>query len=247
MIRIAKLSIVLAVCMAGGPAMADLATGPVMFGSSGERSLQQVLDDITIGGDSSIVTTQDTILDSGDSWWTIGDEGAATIVVEIAGYAGSNRFGLYNKYDKDQFVEVFAGGDRGGTTATITVDGSGRVRIGDDGAWQEMGSSRFGLYLDVPTTGHTYYSDTSLNPDGVDHMRAYQGQNDWIGIGGTALLWDPDSIVFGWDDLYGGGDRDYQDFVVMVQDIYPSAPVPGAAFLGVLGLAAAGCKLRKRT
>ena len=73
-------------------------------------------------------------------------------------------------------------------------------------------------------------------------MVAFEGKGiDTIQIANLAPgLWTTNEYALAWEDLKGGGDGDYQDFVVMVESVVPTAvPVPAAALLfgsGLLGL-----------
>ncbi len=90
---------------------------------------------------------------------------------------------------------------------------------------------------------NTYYTDTSLNADGIDHF---------------VILATPDSpyILVGAEDLFGGGDRDYNDVVVALDIGTANArkliarvvPLPGpvAALLGPLLLGAIAWKSRRK-
>jgi len=76
---------------------------------------------------------------------------------------------------------------------------------------------------------NTYFSDVSLNPDGIEHF---------------VVLATPDSpyLLIGAEDLFGGGDEDYNDLVVAIDIgttnakklISNAVPLPGpvAALLG---------------
>ncbi len=79
-------------------------------------------------------------------------------------------------------------------------------------------------------------------------MYAYQGEvsnPDRIQIPPFAEgNWTNNMYMLAFEDLWNGGDRDYSDFVVMMESVTP-VPVPGAVLLGMLGLSAAGIKLRK--
>jgi hypothetical protein len=90
----------------------------------------------------------------------------------------------------------------------------------------------------------TFYTDGSLNPDGIEHF---------------VVLATPDSpyLLVGAEDLLGGGDEDYNDIVVAIdvgvqnakQLISKAAPLPGpiAALLGPLAwMAWAGFRRRAR-
>ena len=58
------------------------------------------------------------------------------------------------------------------------------------------------------------------------------------------LITPAGNYVLAWE-VEGLGDADYQDLVVEISKAAP-VPVPGAVLLGVLGLGAAGMKLRRR-
>lgn len=48
-------------------------------------------------------------------------------------------------------------------------------------------------------------------------------------------IFSPQDYILAWEDLAGGGDRDYQDFVAVVQDIAP-VPLPTPVLLLISGL-----------
>jgi len=61
----------------------------------------------------------------------------------------------------------------------------------------------------------------------------------WLITGGGSA----GNYVVGWE-AEALGDADYQDLVVEISNAAP-VPVPGAVLLGILGLSAAGIKLRR--
>ncbi|MEX0297709.1 MAG: DUF4114 domain-containing protein [Kordiimonas sp.] len=91
---------------------------------------------------------------------------------------------------------------------------------------------------------NTYYTDMSLNADGIDHF---------------VVLATPNSpyLLVGAEDLFGGGDEDYNDVVVALdvgtanarQMIAKVVPLPGpvAALLGPLMLGFVAWKRRRKT
>ena len=85
--------------------------------------LQVILDDITVGpvaGDSSVDVTTDYIADTGDSTWSVTASGGsvATMIIEVAGWAGVNTFGIYQG---DQTVELFNGAASAGSQVFLIV------------------------------------------------------------------------------------------------------------------------------
>jgi len=84
-------------------------------------------------------------------------------------------------------------------------------------------------------SGATKWSNESLNV-GSDRMVTFRINTLLDGSVPTQPTY-----VIGFED---GTDWDYQDIVVEVSNVAP-VPVPGAILLGILGLGAAGLKLRK--
>jgi len=243
---------IVVLCLTAGSAVA----GPV-FGNP--AFLQGVLDGITtapIAGDSSVDVTADYISDNMDSLWTITGTGtsAATIIIELASFANSNILGVYDAANPASKEPIFLGAADPGDYASLTImaDGSvwinytdisaGTVTGGDTGT--DFGGNLFGYYLVSPQG--TFHSNTALNSDGFDHMAAYQGTNtDMVKLPGKgAGLWTNNEFILAWEDLLNGGDKDFTDMVIMVESVSP-VPVPGAILLGILGLSAAGIKLRR--
>ena len=245
--------------LSAGPAMAEMwPTGPVTLGDNGyEDNLQEVLDGITVGptaGDSSVDTSQHALLDTFDSYWTFTATGSsiATMIVEISGLADSTSFGVYDKHNSGSQVALFVGSDDPAGfdgVSTLTILASGDVGVdgvdsGVDFSSDADGQFAFGYFINTGSV--TWYSDTALNSDGLDHMVAYQGTNtDTVNISGYGPgLWTDNEFVLGFEDQAGLGDADYQDLVVMVESVSP-VPVPAALVLGMLGMSVAGWRLRK--
>jgi hypothetical protein len=249
------------VSFSAAPAMAVIypVYSPTFGGGSGEATLQQVLDNITIespnpGDTSSVDVLNEAIVDSWDSYWdiTAGSQSAATMIIELAGWDESNTFGVFDSANKATYVEIFDGSaipGAGTGTASLMIKDTGEVFINNKTSGVTFTGDYFGFYLDSSThyTGGLWYSDTSLNIDDMDHMYAYQGEDiDKVKIAdldpGT---WTANEFVLAFEDKASDySDVDYQDFVVMVESVLP-VPVPAAVILGVLGLGVAGWKLRK--
>ena len=150
-----------------------------------------------------------------DSYWTAELNPAAYLVIEVAGYAPNNAFGLYQAGTPSNKLQVFSGADSGM---------SGKVNIAVPLSW-----TAFGFYLENTTAGFTWYSDAALN-GGLDHFVAFQGA---AGATLSNATFDANDYVLAIEDL-NLGDQDYNDMVVLVQNVN-SVP-DGGMTVGLLGL-----------
>ena len=191
-------------------------------------------------------------LNSNDLMLTEASDVRVYFIGEGAGY--HNSFGVYTGDSGDALT-----GDAG----LILPDGSSTSSyidpIGNDyrsnrapvaaGDFVDIGSFEAGTQLNLFLIANganggtnTYFSDIALNPDGIEHF---------------VVLATPDSPYFlvGVEDLYGGGDEDYNDLVVAIDIgtantkklISNAVPLPGpvAALLGPLLLLVFRIKKRR--
>ncbi|MCB1734811.1 MAG: DUF4114 domain-containing protein [Gammaproteobacteria bacterium] len=91
----------------------------------------------------------------------------------------------------------------------------------------QLSDARVDYYMDNYV--NTYFTDDALNPDGISHVVA-------------GLLPEKGLLTIGFEDLYGGGDRDYDDVVFAIdigienaRRIAAGAPEPGEWALMLVG------------
>ena len=214
------------------------------------KTLAQIaplVDYTRAGFPSSVNALDDTITDPWDSYWQIGGQGqaATTLIIEIAGNANTNSFGIYEQGNSGNILTVFTGPASAGAQAVISILATGDVLLNLAPTGVQFTKGTFGFFMDTTSQG-TFYSDTGMNVDQFDHLRAYQGKGlDTVQVGNTVPgPWQTDEYILAWEDLYGGGDQDWNDMVLMIESVQP-IPVPAAVLLGILGLSVAGVKLRK--
>ena len=217
----------------------------VPLSNGSEPTLQQVLDSITPGGPGSIDAVEDQIDNA--IFRSFGDDSAARMVIELAGFAGKNTFGIYSFTNPSRRATIFNGAATSGDVATIVFDDSGDVAVQVGGRatmfadlFAPGGDHDFGFFMTTPQH-RAFFTEDSRNPLGRPQALIYQGDDrTQVNVAGNAQTFDSDDFIIAFEDLaYASSDRDFQDMVVLVQSIMP-VPAPGAAALGVLGLCLAG-------
>jgi prepilin-type N-terminal cleavage/methylation domain-containing protein len=115
----------------------------------------------------------------------------AQITGEYAGYANQVTFGYYsiNPQNGQRVLhQIFNGPDATGANKNFNIN-PGDVA---------------GFYFTTPQgSGYTYYTQQNLNPDNKEHLKSYEN---------SAFR----KITFGTEDLYGGGDGDFQDMIITI-------------------------------
>jgi hypothetical protein len=235
----------------GATSLAPLARADCLFNpaASGEPTLQVALGQL-LAPAPDVVTTclAEGTGAGGDAHWTSVGQTSATILLEIAGFANVNSFGLYDLANPQNRLQIFSGPSDSGARAQLSFHANGTIAVsygGHDARRARFSSDAFGFYL-LTGEGRTLLSDSTLNQGGVDRMYAYRGNGSQFISGSILDDGDPDNDTFGatdailaYEDLLNG-DNDFQDFVVLVRGIQP---IPLPAGLWLLGSALAALRL----
>lgn len=225
-----------------------------------ETSLQSVINSLykAAGSDVTLAPNVDTNQYSADQLWAIEASGvsAATIIIEIAGNANTNTFGIYDAANGNT-VQLFGGQADQADQALVSIGQNGQVTViylqrdangtmGVINFWSSsvgyFNQNLFGYYLG--TGGGTFYSQAERNAGGADQMVAFRGDGDTIKLpGNSAGVWGSSSYILAWEDIaYAASDKDFNDFVVYVESV-TGVPEPGTlallsgAFVGLGAIA----------
>jgi hypothetical protein len=211
----AALAVVLGLAVVSTAGAFPLRSPQVTIGSSPETSLQTYLTGV---GESINVTTDQLDLQT----WSTDVSGNAlfTLMLEIAGNAPNNTYGVYNANEASPTLfEVFPGNAGPGWFAVVSFMSGGNLVVNlfspsaglvGTNSYSGVNSSDFGFYLSGP--GGTFYTEDGRN-GGVAQALTFAGTGrnygDW---------W------LAWEDLPpASSDRDFNDAVLLLESI---APVP---------------------
>ncbi|MDR2549208.1 MAG: DUF4114 domain-containing protein [Desulfobulbus sp.] len=218
-----------------------MATTVNLSGANGESILHTVFANKGWAIDANL----DQITE--DRYWQVSegtDSGAwATMIIELAGNSAVNTFGIFDQSGNEQ--ELMNGGSTILHKVSITWSAiTGKLsfaHLNNLGDFDTVGSNItmdqiFGFYIGTPNG--KLYSDYAKNGDGQDQMVSFAG----TGANGLSL----NHYIIAFEDILGG-DRDFNDMVLLVESINP-VPEPTTMLLfgaGLLGLA--GVARRKST
>lgn len=181
--------------------------------------------------------------DTGDEFFSVSDidgvddDITSFILDRNAGF--SNAVGIYDPFNTSNSLELWSGSVAPGFPSGVVLNWDGTDTYSLEGGGGSLTLSNllyasvFGMYLDTGQ-GNIYYSDSSLNSDGTDHLQTFLTE----GLGGATTGFD---ITFAWEDL-DLGDADFNDIVYGCIDCVAEGvtttqvPIPGTVALMGLGL-----------
>ncbi len=121
--KLSKIKKLTALCILGS----GLAAGSASAATCGVQgsSLQGIFDGFTTDpvGNSSVDVTTDCVADANDSSWSVTGSGLSgtTMIIELAGFAGTNTFGIYDSSNNSNAVELFSGTATTGTQTVMSI------------------------------------------------------------------------------------------------------------------------------
>ena len=71
------------------------------------------------------------------------------------------------------------------------------------------------------SSGNTYYSDPTKNADGINHIYSTSYDSSGTPNLGAGI---PSGTFVSFEDLYGGGDKDYNDLQFVFENVTPGTP-----------------------
>ncbi len=162
----------------------------------------------------------------------------AFFISEGAGY--HNSFGFYNaSTDPNAQNRTIIWNDASGTGSGLA--GGGTLEFGSSYTLGQFAAgTQLGFFLVMNGASHpnnpVFYSDPSLNPDNLQHVVTMSEIGGYDGL-----------LGMGWEDLWGGGDKDYNDLIVAIGiDYHNAVPAPPALLLMSIGLVPLATIMRRR-
>ncbi len=167
-----------------------------------------------------------------------------TFKVIARGGGQKNSFGWYNvtgsKPAPSELYEFLGCNDGVGTVKSLNIKDDPRYEGGRIGFFMASTEGRTNVNCvrftaagpDASTLGYLYYSERQYNDDN-------EGEDSYIHLVTMDSGVYPQAFYFGWEDLFGGGDNDFEDLLTRVEGI-TCAGGGGDCDTGTPGVCAAG-------
>ncbi|WP_024750161.1 hypothetical protein [Crocosphaera subtropica] len=180
-----------------------------------------------------------------------------SLMLEEAGFASRNTFGLYDTVSKNYF-QIFGGEATPGSRLSATVTSHSQLLIGDL-TYDLEGPLSFYLSRNLKQQSQTFFSNDIRN--GVPQALMYQGQGEGLLFNDIDTFFTEDDYIIGFEDKDARqSDKDYNDMVILAQTVLripePAEPedfapnnnvtIPEPSLLSGLGMMAMLALIRKR-
>jgi hypothetical protein len=183
-------------------------------------------------------------------WLPAAASAGSTIIIEIAGFASSNKMGIYSAAS-GTLVQLFDGSASSDATVTFefTVGGTVKVNGVDKGLFSLVDG--FGFYISTPQS-NTFYTEDSDNTGGNPQAVVFQGgaAGRSIYVDGSYMTLGATDWVIAFEDVAyaSGSDHDFNDFVFVASGLQ-ATPEPSTILLlsgALAGLGGAVVRRRRR-
>ena len=180
--------------------------------AASEKTLEELFEEVTVTGTiDPLDYTNEMVIDIP----TIGQLNLNfSLMLEEAGFADRNMFGLYDTVTQNHFP-IFGGEDSLGSQLSATLTSDNRLLIGDM-TYDVAGPLSFYLGRQDKKRFQTFYSNDSHR--GISQALVYQGSGQELSLFGINTTFTHTSYMLAFEDVKAGkSDQDYNDMVVFAE------------------------------